>query len=36
MQNFSRSGFIVDIINRKIFAGTVHVKEGRIAAIDTR
>lgn len=33
MNNFSRSGYIVDIINRKIFPGTVKVENGRIAQI---
>lgn len=33
MQNFSRSGMIVDIINREIFPGTIHVSQGKIAKI---
>lgn len=33
MEVFSRSGMIVDIINRKIFAGTVHVSQGKITQI---
>lgn len=33
MAEFSRSGTIVDIINRKMYPGTVQVKNGKIAAI---
>lgn len=31
---FTRSGTVVDIVNRRIFAGTIHVKEGKIARIE--
>lgn len=33
MVDFSRSGIIVDIINRSLFPGTIHVKDGKISAI---
>lgn len=33
MDKFSRSGWIIDIINRKIFPGTVFVENGMIAKI---
>lgn len=33
MTNFSRSGTIVDIINRKTFPGTVHIKNNKIQSI---
>ena len=31
--DFTRSGQIVDIVNRRIFPGTIFVKEGKIAAV---
>lgn len=33
MERFSVSGNIVDIINRKIFSGTVHVENGKITEV---
>lgn len=33
MDSFSRSGHIVDIVNRKIFPGTIQVANGKISAI---
>lgn len=33
MKKFNRSGMIVDIINRKIFPGTVHVANGKITSV---
>lgn len=34
MAKFSRSGTIVDIINRKTYSGSVHVENGKIVSID--
>ncbi|MCK5766510.1 MAG: adenine deaminase, partial [Bacteroidales bacterium] len=31
--DFTRSGQIVDIVNQRIFPGTIFVKEGKIAAV---
>lgn len=33
MSGFSRSGTIVDVVNRKMFPGTIHIDKGRITSI---
>lgn len=33
MASFSRSGTIVDIVNRRLFAGTVQIEQGKIARV---